>query len=171
MYSVHTIPPPIATSLKRHCLLPIIHPPGSAATATLAAAQLGVPLAQIANTIVWSAPSGLIMTVISGDRRVSRAKLAQKVGSKVSKVRLATQHEVTAQLSLTFGAITPFVIGATIETLPCYIDLLLAQHKLIYPSGGSDCSSVAVSAHQLATLTGGTVCDIAQERDAYIIFF
>ena len=156
VHNRHHIPPAILQRLHRHGLPPILHPAGSTATAVMAAQRLGVSLAEIANSIVWSRPPGMVMVVIGGDRRVSRAKLTAQIGGRVT---LATPQEIEYYLGLAIGALTPF--AAT--NMPLYIDQELTTHELIYPAAGSDCSSVAINAHQLAAITRGIICDLKED--------
>ncbi len=155
-YDRHSIPAVILQQLRKHGLHPILHPVGSTATAVQAAQRLRVSLAEIANSIVWSHSQGMVMVVIGGNRRVSQAKLAAQVGQRV---RLATSQEIERQLGLAIGALTPFVAS----NISLYIDQELTLHEIIYPAAGSDCSSVAINAHRLASITGAIICDLKED--------
>ena len=156
VHDQHTIPLAILQQLQRHGLRPILHPAGSTATAAMAAQRLGVSLAEIANSIVWSHATGIVMALIGGDQRIGRAKLAAQVGARVT---LATPQEIERHLGLAIGALTPFAASA----IPLYIDQELTRHKCIYPAAGSDCSSVAINAHHLAAITQAIICDLKRD--------
>src|SRR5215213_9810198 len=63
-------------------------PPGSAPTAAAAAAQLGVPVGAIANSLVFDVDGSPLLVLTSGAHRVDEARVAELLG--VPRIARAT---------------------------------------------------------------------------------
>ena len=151
------IPQYILDALYQHTLEPILHPPGSTATAAAAAEHLGVTLGQIVNSLLFiDTGARPHLVLMAGNLKVSSGKLKRIIGSKP---RLATSAEVTMFTNLAPGAVSPFGL----QNIPIYCQQTLEQYSIIYPAAGTDCSSVAITFSRLVEITGALVVDVAQQ--------
>lgn len=144
---------------RQHNLEVILHPQGSTATARMAADQLGVDLCRIANTLLWMCDSGTesrpLLLVIGGDRRVNPNTLKR---TATTSVRMATVVEIADYLGSRPGSVCPFVN----HNIPVLIESSLEQYSFIYPSAGTDCSSVKIGYHQLIDICHAESAPFAQ---------
>ena len=141
--------------LRAHNLRAILHPPGSTATAQMAADRLGVALGQIANTLLWVARADYkpLLLIIGGDSRVSSGKLKRLVVG--SAVRMARSDEIVSHVGSYPGAVCPFVN----RDIPIFIERSLQRYSVIYPAAGTDCSSVEITYRQLCEICHAQECD------------
>ena len=151
------VPVSVVRMLHAHNLKVIMHSPGSTATAEMAAAQLGVELGQIANTLLWITLRSMLplLLVVSGAKKVSPGKVKRIVGSKI---RMATPAEIAQHLESRPGAVCPFIA----QSIPIFIDTSLQLYPYIYPAAGTDCSSVKVSYQQLVEMCNAQGADFVQ---------
>lgn len=89
-----------------------------------------------------------------GDRRVDRAMLRETVGAKV---RMANPDEVLALTGYPVGAVSPF---AHPSPLPILLDRSLGRHEVLWMSGGTTDTLMALSWSDLRRLTGGGLVDV-----------
>jgi prolyl-tRNA editing enzyme YbaK/EbsC (Cys-tRNA(Pro) deacylase) len=148
------IPEKVRGVLAAHGLTAKEFAPGTTATSTLAAQQLGVKVGQIAKSLLFVGKDGRFFMVVSpGDRRISSAKLKAVIGVKS---RMASGEETLAATGFGPGAVCPFAVDGTI---PVFIDRSLSEYETIYPAAGTDSSGVPISFDILVAITGGIVGD------------
>jgi prolyl-tRNA editing enzyme YbaK/EbsC (Cys-tRNA(Pro) deacylase) len=148
------IPERVRIVLAAHGLAAKEFAPGSTATSTLAAQQLGVQVGQIAKSLLFVGKDGRFFIVVSpGDRRISSAKLKAVTGVKS---RMASADETLAATGFGPGAVCPFGVDRKISV---FIDRSLSGYDTIYPAAGTDSSGVPTTFDVLVAITGGSVGD------------
>jgi prolyl-tRNA editing enzyme YbaK/EbsC (Cys-tRNA(Pro) deacylase) len=151
------IPERVQRILDRHGLRVLVFEPGSTPTSEMAAARIGVDVGQIAKTILMAGKDGCFrLVVLRGDKKVHATKLKNVAGCKH---RMATPEETLEATGFSVGGVCPF----DARDLEVYLDQGLGRYETIYPAAGTDASGVPVSLERLASITGGTVCDLARE--------
>jgi prolyl-tRNA editing enzyme YbaK/EbsC (Cys-tRNA(Pro) deacylase) len=148
------IPDKVRAVLDKHGLSVKEFAPGSTATSVLAAQQLGVPVGQIAKSMLFIGKDGkFFLVVCPGDRRLSSSKLKAATGVKS---RMAGAEEAFTATGFGPGGVCPFGLDPGIRI---FVDASLAAHAAVYPAAGTDSSGVPMTYEQLVAVTGGTVGD------------
>jgi len=129
----------------------------SARTSQQAAAALGVSVAQIAKSLVFTANGRPVLVIASGANRVDERKLERLVGGKIRKADPETVKQATG---FTIGGVPPVGHAAP---LPTFIDRDLLQYELIYPAGGVPECVFPISPEEMVLATGGTVTNLKEE--------
>ncbi|MBI4561737.1 MAG: YbaK/EbsC family protein [Candidatus Rokubacteria bacterium] len=129
----------------------------SAKTSREAAEALGVSVAQIAKSLVFTANGSPVLVIASGANRVDELKLEGLAGGKIRKADPDTVKQATG---FTIGGVPPF--GHT-APLPTFVDRDLLQYEVIYPAAGVPECVFPVSPEELLRATGGTVADLRLE--------
>ena len=151
------IPEKVRQVLDRHGLTPLEFEAGSTPTSESAAARIGVRVGQIAKSILLCGKDKQFrLAVMPGDRKISSARFKKITGVKH---RMASEEETLEQTGFRVGGVCPFGV----EGLEVYIDQGLQEFDLIYPAAGNDASGVPIRFEQLVEITGGQVCNIAQD--------
>jgi prolyl-tRNA editing enzyme YbaK/EbsC (Cys-tRNA(Pro) deacylase) len=154
------IPERVSRQLAAHGLRAVEFEPGSTATSTLAAGQLGVLVGQIAKSLLFLGKDGrYFMLLCPGDRKVSSSKLKAALGVKT---RMARHEETLSATGFEPGGVCPFGIDGRIQIL---IDESLAQYQTIYPAAGTSASGVPMTFDQLISITGGQVGDFTAAEE------
>ena len=135
----------------------LIELPVRAKTSREAATALGVNLAQIAKSLVFTSNGIPVLVIASGANRVDERKLEQLTGGRIRKADAETVKQATG---FAIGGVPPL---AHATSLPTYIDRSLLQHEVIYPAGGVPECVFPLSPEELLRATGGQVADIKQE--------
>jgi Cys-tRNA(Pro) deacylase len=129
--------------------------------ATDASRASGIPLEQIAKTIVFSDDAGrLIVAVVPGTHMVSRHKLETSSGSR----RLEVAGDTIAEKATGFptGGIPP--VGHR-RRLPVYVDAHIAQMTHVWCGGGARTRLVRLEVADILRLSDAQLCDIAVAHD------
>lgn len=152
------IPQKVADFLAVHGLAALEFEPGSTPTAETAAARIGVPVGQIAKSMLFKGKDGAYRLVVAaGDKRVNNALLKKAAGCKH---RMATHEETLEATGFRPGGVCPFgLAGSGIEIL---LDASLDAHETVYPAAGTDATGVPVTPARLAEVTGGTSVRITE---------
>ncbi len=151
------IPEKVAEILARHGLEALEFEPGSTPTSQMAAARIGVAVAQIAKSILLKGKDDrYYLAVCRGDTRLDNKKLKDALGVRT---RMATADETEAATGFRPGGVCPFGITG----IEIVIDHGLAGYATIYPAAGTDASGVPMTFGQLCTVTGGRPCDLVSE--------
>lgn len=145
------IPKNVADFLAAHGLAALEFEPGSTPTAETAAARIGVPVGQIAKSMLFKGKDGTFRLVVAaGDRRVNSSLLKKAAGCKH---RMATHDETLAATGFRPGGVCPFgLAGSGVEIL---LDKSLEEYATIYPAAGTDATGVPMSPARLVEVTGG----------------
>ena len=132
---------------------------GTARTAAEAAAQLGVGVAQIANSLVFDADGVPLLVLASGGHRVDTAKVTALVGA--TAVGRATPEFVRTHTGFAIGGVAP--VGH-LEPLRTLVDTHLERYDEVWAAAGHPHSVFPTTYAELVRLTGGTPADIAADR-------
>jgi prolyl-tRNA editing enzyme YbaK/EbsC (Cys-tRNA(Pro) deacylase) len=129
----------------------------AAPTAASAAAQVGVEVGAIANSLIFTTAAGdplLVMT--SGAHRVDTTKVAALVGT--ASLSRATPEFVLAATGQRIGGVAPIGHPTPIHTL---VDTALASYPAIWAAGGIPHAVFPTTYDELLALTGGTPAEVA----------
>ena len=124
-------------------------------TAALAAAALGVEVGAIANSLVFDAGGEPLLVLTSGAHRVDTAKVAALLG--LPAVRRATPEFVRAATGQPIGGVAPVGHPGRLRTL---VDVVLADHDVVWASGGVPHVVFATTYDELVRITGGTPAEV-----------
>ncbi len=134
-----------------------------ARTAAAAAAQLGVEVAQIANSLVFAVPDDAapggrrpLLVLTSGAHRVDTAKVAAGIGAP--RLDRADADFVREQTGFVIGGVAP--VGHT-QPLQTLIDRALADHRQVWAAAGHARTVFPTDYDELVRITGGTPVEVA----------
>ncbi len=128
---------------------------GSARTAAQAAEQLGIEVAQIANSLVFSADGTPLLVLASGGHRVDTAKVAALVGA--TAVDRADADFVRSHTGFAIGGVAPVGHPEPLRTL---VDTALARHDVVWAAAGHPHTVFPTTYDELLRLTGGSPADV-----------
>jgi prolyl-tRNA editing enzyme YbaK/EbsC (Cys-tRNA(Pro) deacylase) len=132
-----------------------------ARTAAAAADQLGVTVAQIANSLIFALPAvdaaepEALLVLTSGAHRVDTAKVADLIG--VERLDRADPAFVRDRTGFAIGGVAPVGHSSPVRTL---IDVTLAAHDQIWAAAGHPRSVFPTSYAELVRLTGGSPIEV-----------
>jgi prolyl-tRNA editing enzyme YbaK/EbsC (Cys-tRNA(Pro) deacylase) len=129
----------------------------SARTAAQAAEQLGVQVAQIANSLVFDADGAPLLVMASGGHRVDTGKVAALVGAE--KVRRADPDFVRSHTGFAIGGVAPVGHPEPLRTL---VDRDLAQYDVLWAAAGHPHAVFPTTYDELVRLTGGDPADVGE---------
>jgi len=128
-----------------------------ARTAAAAAEQLGVQIAQIANSLIFAvpdenAPGGRrpLLILTSGAHRVDTARVAAELG--VARLDRADADFVREQTGFAIGGVAPVGHTRPVQTL---VDRTLADHDRVWAAAGHARTVFPTSYDELVRITGG----------------
>lgn len=130
--------------------------PGPARTSPEAAAAVGVTVAQIAKSLVFTVNGNPVLVVASGVNRVDERKLAALAGGRARRADAEVVREATG---FAIGGVPPL---AHPTRLPTWIDEDLLQHETIYAAAGTPDAVFALTPAELIAMTAGQVSDVKQ---------
>jgi len=128
---------------------------GSARTAAQAAEQLGIEVAQIANSLVFSADGTPLLVLASGGHRVDTTKVAALVGA--TSVDRADADFVRTHTGFAIGGVAPVGHPEPLRTL---VDTALGQYDEVWAAAGHPHAVFPTTYDELLRLTGGTAADV-----------
>jgi prolyl-tRNA editing enzyme YbaK/EbsC (Cys-tRNA(Pro) deacylase) len=129
--------------------------PDSARTAAAAAAQLGVDVGAIANSLVFDVAGEPLLVLTSGAHRVDEAAVAALLG--VPRITRATPEFVRRHTGQAIGGVAPVGHPEPIGTL---VDVELARHGRIWAAAGHPHTVFPTTYDELLELTGGTAAEV-----------
>jgi prolyl-tRNA editing enzyme YbaK/EbsC (Cys-tRNA(Pro) deacylase) len=130
--------------------------PEAVHTAPAAAEALGVEVAQIANSLIFSADGEPLLVLTSGAHRVDTAKVAAALGlSRLDRAKPDFVREHTGQV---IGGVAPVGHPKPMRTL---VDVALAAYPEIWAAGGVPQSVFPTTYAELLRLTAGTAAEVA----------
>ena len=135
----------------------VIELPVIAKTSQQAAAAVGVAVAQIAKSLVFTSNGHPVLVIASGANRVDERKLERLTGGKIRKADADTVKRATG---FAIGGVPPV---AHAGQLPTFIDRDLLQLQLIYAAAGVPECVFPLSPEELLRATGGTVADLKED--------
>lgn len=129
--------------------------PAEVRTAAAAAAELGVPVGAIANSLVFVAAGQPLLVLTSGAHRVDEATVAGLLGvDTVSRAPAELVREVTGQ---PIGGVAPVGHPQPIGTL---VDVELARYPQIWAAAGHPATVFPTTYEELLRLTDGTAAEV-----------
>ena len=131
--------------------------PEAAPTAASAAAQVGVEVGAIANSLLFRTAEGepvLVMT--SGAHRVDTAKVAALVGT--THLGAPTPTSSTRATGQRIGGVAPIGHPSTLTT---FVDVALAEFPEVWAAGGIPHAVFPTSYDELLRMTGGRAAEVA----------
>ena len=128
---------------------------GSARTAAQAAEQLGIEVAQIANSLVFSADGTPLLVLASGGHRVDTTKVAALVGA--ASVDRADADFVRTHTGFAIGGVAPVGHPEPLRTL---VDTALGQYDEVWAAAGHPHAVFPTTYDELLRLTGGMAADV-----------
>lgn len=145
------IPKNVANFLAACGLAALEFEPGSTPTAETAAARIGVPVGQIAKSMLFKGKDGAFRLVVAaGDSKVNSGLLKKAAGCKH---RMATPEETLAATGFRPGGVCPF--GLQGRGIEIFLDTSLQAYPTVYPAAGTDATGVPLPPARLAEVTGG----------------
>lgn len=134
-----------------------------ARTAVAAAGQLGVQVAQIANSLVFAvadpdSPDGRrpLLVLTSGAHRVDTDKVAAALG--VDRLERADADFVRERTGFVIGGVAPVGHARPVQTL---VDRALALHDQVWAAAGHARTVFPTTFEELVRITGGTPVEVA----------
>ncbi|MGZ4633508.1 MAG: YbaK/EbsC family protein [Actinomycetes bacterium] len=127
----------------------------SARTAAQAADQLGVEVAQIANSLLFDADVAPLLVMASGGHRVDTAKVAALVGA--TRVRRADPDFVRTHTGFAIGGVAPVGHPHPIRTL---VDRDLGAFDVLWAAAGHPHAVFPTTYDELLSVTGGEPADV-----------
>jgi prolyl-tRNA editing enzyme YbaK/EbsC (Cys-tRNA(Pro) deacylase) len=129
--------------------------PGTARTAADAAAQLGVPVGAIANSLVFDVGGNPLLVLTSGAHRVDEPQVAALLG--VPGLTRATPEFVRLHTGQPIGGVAPIGHPEPIGTL---VDVELARYEQVWAAAGHPHAVFPTTYEELLRLTGGTAAEV-----------
>ncbi len=150
------IPQKVKTFLEKHDLSALEFEPGSTPTAETAAQRIGVPVGQIAKSILFKGKdSKYRLVVAAGDKRINSGALKRATGAKH---RMANAEETKEMTGFLPGGVCPF--GLEDVPVAILLDASLDEYDTIYPAAGTDATGVPLSPDYLHQITGGIKVEV-----------
>lgn len=150
------IPEKVREFLEKHKLSALEFEPGSTPTAELAAERIGVPVGQIAKSILFKGKDGgYRLVVAAGDKKINSGALKRATGAKH---RMANAQETEEMTGFLPGGVCPFGLADTQVTI--LLDYSLDAYETIYPAAGTDATGVPLSPEYLHQITGGIKVEV-----------
>lgn len=145
------IPAKVRNFLEKHNLSALEFEPGSTPTAETAAQRIGVPVGQIAKSILFKGKDEKYRLVVAaGDKKINSGALKRATGAKHRMANAAETEEVTGFLP---GGVCPFGLQDTEVSI--LLDVSLEQYETVYPAAGTDATGVPLTPDYLLKITGG----------------
>jgi len=122
-----------------------------ARTAAQAAAQLDVPVAAIANSLVFAAGDEPVLILTSGAHRVDTVGVAARIG--VPALDRADPAFVRRHTGQAIGGVSPVGHPEPVRTI---VDAGLAVHPVVWAAAGHPRAVFPTTFDELVAITGGT---------------
>lgn len=126
-------------------------------TAVSAAAELGVEVGAIANSLVFTIDGEPLLVMTSGAHRVDTAWLGERLGGTIRRAEADTVKAATGQ---TIGGVAPVGHPAPIRTV---VDVALADYPEVWAAAGHAHTVFATTFDELVRITGGEPGAVAPE--------
>lgn len=119
-------------------------------TAASAAAEIGVEVGAIANSLIFSAGGEPVLIMASGAHRVDTDHVAKLIG--VGSLDRAEKDLVRSATGQVIGGVAP--CGHP-QPIPTYVDVTLAAHPVLWAGAGTPNSMMPLTYSQLLAVTHG----------------
>lgn len=124
-------------------------------TAVTAAAQLGIEVGQVANSLLFEADGEPLLVITSGQHRADLARLASFVGARA--VRRPGADFVREHTGQPIGGVAPLGHPKAIRTV---VDLHLGSWDVVWAAGGHPHYVYPTSFAELMEVTNGIAFDV-----------
>jgi Uncharacterized conserved protein len=124
-------------------------------TAASAAAELGVEVGAIANSLVFTLDDEPILVMTSGGHRVDTAWLGERLGGKLGRASAEVVRESTGQV---IGGVAP---TGHPEQLRTFVDTALAAYPVVWAAAGHPHTVFPTTFDELVRVTHGEPVDVA----------
>ena len=141
--------------------LEVDHYDATTFTSSDAAQAIGCELGQIAKSLCLMVGGQPFLAVVSGDQKLSDAKIARHVGIGRKKVKIATAEECLEIFGYPPGGVSP--VGHRTPGIPILLDETLARWSEIHAAAGTSHDNFTLTFDQLRQMTGGAVLDCVKE--------
>ncbi len=132
------------------------HFPEGAKTAAAAAAAIGCDVAAIVKSLVFVADDAPLLVLMSGDQRVSTAKLAAHAGTTTA--RRATLEAVRAATGFAAGGVPPLGHATSLAKMA---DVSLRRHPTVWAAAGTPTTVFPVDLDRLVEVCDAEWVDVA----------
>ncbi len=150
------IPEKVQAFLENHSLSALEFEPGSTPTAETAARRIGVPVGQIAKSILFKGKDDIYRLVVAaGDKKINSGALKRATGAKH---RMASAEETRDATGFLPGGVCPF--GLADCPVAILLDVSLDAYDTVYPAAGTDATGVPVSPAYLQQITRGVKVEV-----------
>ena len=129
-----------------------------ARTAEQAAAQLGVDVGAIANSLVFAAGDTPVLILTSGAHRVDTDAMARRIG--VPHLGRADPSFVRLHTGQAIGGVAPVGHPQPIRTV---VDVALAAYPVVWAAGGHPRAVFPTTFDELVQITGGTSLEVGPD--------
>lgn len=126
-------------------------------TASAAAAKLGVEVAAIANSLVFTLDGEPILVMASGGHRVDTEYLGEQLGGTVAR---ATASEVKSATGQVIGGVAPVGHPAPLRT---FVDVDLARFPELWAAAGHPHTVFPLTYDELLTVTAGVPVKVVRD--------
>jgi prolyl-tRNA editing enzyme YbaK/EbsC (Cys-tRNA(Pro) deacylase) len=130
--------------------------PEPAPTAAAAAAQLGVEVGAIANSLVFDAGGHPLLVLTSGAHRVDTLQVAAVLG--LDTLGRADPDFVRKHTGMAIGGVAPVGHPHPIRTL---VDIDLARYTVVWAAAGHPHTVFPTTYDELLRITGGSPAEVA----------
>ncbi len=138
----------------------VVEMPDSTRTAADAAAACGCTVAQIAKSIVFKAPEGVpVLVITSGVNRVDIGKVGALLGAEPGK---ADADFVRGATGYAIGGVPPLGHAGPVRI---FIDADLMRFDEIWAAAGTPKCVFKLAPGELEAMTGGSVADIRVDQE------
>jgi len=127
-----------------------------ARTSQQAAEALGVAVAQIVKSLVFTADGTPLLVVASGANRVDERRLGELAGGRIRRADPDTVKQATGY---TIGGVPPIGLASP---LAVYVDRDLLGYDLLYAAAGLPECVFPIAPDELVRATAGKVVDIKE---------
>ncbi|HEY5223412.1 MAG TPA: YbaK/EbsC family protein [Microbacteriaceae bacterium] len=118
-------------------------------TAAAAAAELGIEIGAIANSLVFTLDGAPILVMTSGGHRVDTSWLGEQLGGKLGRASAEVVREATGQV---IGGVAPTGHPAPLRTL---VDTALGDFPVVWAAAGHPHTVFRTTFDELLRITGG----------------
>jgi len=123
-------------------------------TAAAAAAELGVEVGAIANSLVFTLDDEPILVMTSGAHRVDTAWLGQRLGGTLGRASAEVVRAATGQV---IGGVAPTGHPTPLRT---FVDTALADYPQMWAAAGHPHTVFPISFDDLVLVTGGEPIEV-----------
>jgi prolyl-tRNA editing enzyme YbaK/EbsC (Cys-tRNA(Pro) deacylase) len=145
----------VAALRERGCDADVVELSDSARTAAEAAATLGVDVAQIANSLVFTADGEPLLVMTSGAHRVDTGIVGALLGATIKR---ADPDTVRAATGFPIGGVAPVGFPAPLRVL---VDEDLLGYDVIWAAAGTPHTVFPTTGDELVRITGGTPAKVS----------